>query len=92
MCSYASEEFFAAFIFAERMRDALSTLLPPHAIRRNDTERQRDKASLCNNGLVFLLCEGLQTNVKNWLVEQNKGFSTASTTSERLLQVSRYFV
>ena len=70
----SSEEFFAFFICAERMRDNLTTPLPvgdhaPYANRRNDTELQSEEASLYNNGLVFLFCgelhnyEGIKTAV-----------------------------
>ena len=63
MCPDSSEEIFVVFIFAERMCDALTTLLlveshTPHANRKNDTERRSEEASLCKNGLVFLY-EGL---------------------------------
>ena len=61
----SSGQIFAVFIFVERMRDALTTPTPvdghaPHANQRNNTERQSKEASLCNNGLVFLLCGGLR--------------------------------
>ena len=59
-----AKEIFAVFIFTERLRVALTTPLPvdghaPRANRRNDTERRSGEASLCNNGLVLLLCSGL---------------------------------
>ena len=59
----SSEEIFAVFI--SRMRDALATPLPvdsyvPYANRRNDTEWRSKEASLCNNGLIFLLRGGLR--------------------------------
>ena len=50
---------FSRFLFS-RMRDTLATPLPvmatPHM--RNGTERRNEEASLCNNGLIFLLCGG----------------------------------
>ena len=84
-------EFFAVFIFAEWKRDARTT--PPTrwwpcptcmCNRRNDTERWSE-ASLCNKGLLFLLCGGLsnyksiktarQRRLKTGLL--NRRFSTA---------------
>ena len=53
-------------IFAVQMRDDLTTPLPvmtghaQYAKRKNDTERQKEEASSCNNSLVFLLCGGLR--------------------------------
>ena len=60
----SSKEIFTVYIFAERMCDALTTTLPvdghaQHVNRRNNTE-QSEEASLCENGLVFLLCGGLR--------------------------------
>ena len=57
----SSEEIFAVFIFR-----GCGTLWPhpyqlmamPHM--RNGTERQSEEASLCNNGLIFLLCGGFR--------------------------------
>ena len=58
------------------MRDSLATPLPvdgqrlislvprprtkltPHM--RNGTERRNEEASLCNNGLIFILCGGIR--------------------------------
>ena len=71
----------------------------------NDTER-RSKASLCNNGLLFLLCGGLRNyeSIKTacrrgrkthyWRVERKNSalLISNSTTSKRLLQVRWYFV
>ena len=57
------EKTFMVFIFAEQMCNADHTLSvdghAPRVNQRNDTERWSKEASLCNNGLVFLLCGGL---------------------------------
>ena len=81
MRPYPSEEIFAVFIFTERKRDALTTPLPDdgHAPlytcnRRNDTER-RSEASLCNNGLLFLLCRVL-SNYENIKTACRHGLKT----------------
>ena len=55
------EEIFVALIFMEKMCGAMATPLrvdghAPHGNQRNNTEQQNKEASLCNNGLVFLLC------------------------------------
>ena len=70
--------------------------------QRNDIG-QWSKASLCNNGLLFLLCGGLRkyesiktmlARTKNWLVEQKDSalLISTSTTCEHLLRVHWYFV
>ena len=64
-CLKTPQKKFLWFIFfAEQMCEALTTTLPvdghaQHANRRNNTE-QSEEASLCENGLVFLLCGGLR--------------------------------
>ena len=56
-----------------------------YAKRKNDTERQREEASSCNNGLVFLLCGGLRNyeSIRN----ANMGEKLACWTEGRLRQL-----
>ena len=57
------EEIFAVFIFAERMRNALTTpyqlMAIPHERTEETNDEEKKQASLCKNGQVFLLCGGL---------------------------------
>ena len=81
MCPDSYEVIFAVFIFSEQMCDTLTIPLPvdghaPHINQRNDTERQSEEATMCNNNLVVLetfaiiKVSGLPLWMKNWLVEQ----------------------
>ena len=64
-CKIFAVFIFAVYIFAERMRVALTTPLyqlmaTPHATCEPNTERRSEEASnLVQNGLVFLLCGGI---------------------------------
>ena len=58
----SSEEIFAVFISAKRIRHALTTPLQLMAIphMRSDIELQSEEASMCNNAL---LCGGLRNYI-----------------------------